>query len=898
MTTPESSQPHLFPAVLLALLLIVQVCPNVNGHPSFRMSPPRDSLPLGLEGQASLGHRATNVGVGHAGSPLPSHPLDSGSQSPSGARAPALGVSTLNLGECPQHATYDAANGFVYVTGGVYCTGGSNVTVVNGTTILGTITVGDDPFDSTYDAENEYVYVTNRDSNSVTIINGTRVVATVDVGSTPQLILFDAKNGYVYVTDEGSSKVSIINGTSVVGTVNASASNNVQSIACDNTSGYVYVPSFTSTVSVIGGTALVGAVSVGGWSSSATYDSGDGDVYISSWETSGSGIVSIIHNTTVIGAVAVGYSPSQAVYDSQNGFVYVPNWNSANVSVINGTHLLASIGVGSGPYWSTFDSWNGYVYVSDTGLPPAPGSWNDQVSVLSGTKVILTLSVGLPGDFGLSAPSSGASDPRTGDVFIPGFADGSLTIIYPGYPVNFTETGLPRGTNWSVVLGGARNYSTSSIISFVEPNGTFSYQVAHLLPYLPDPAGGTVTVNGTDQNVSVTYSATYQATFSETGLSPGTNWSVELGGTWKESMTRNISFTEPNGSYQYSIGPIPGFQPSPSNGSLFINGSDRALPIVFTVRLFPVIFVRHGPVPAPLSSVWAVTLRGVENYSTSSSIGFEEPNGTQYAYTVTWAAKCYGMFPSSGFVNVSGAPVSVEIQGVPSYYPPCYTPGFEVNFTEIGLPSGTVWWVSLTNDSYTFLSYSNSNNITFLAPYGKYLYTVSTENKTYAALGGTIEVNGPGVAKNVSFFRVTYTVVFEATGLPAATNWSVTFNGVKEVGTSEIVFTGIPNGTYSFVVGAVTGYNLSMVNGSIFVDGRSMTQTIMFSLPHPLSTPNSSPSFLGLSGSQGYALLGGVLGAFLLGIVLGTFRKRGGKAPPELAEPPATVGRSDDTSRA
>jgi hypothetical protein len=65
------------------------------------------------------------------------------------------------------------------------------------------------------------------------------------------------------------------------------------------------------------------------------------------------------------------------------------------------------------------------------------------------------------------------------------------------YPITFDETGLPSGTNWSVTLRGTMNYSTTSSIGFMEPNGTFSYTVAHVPGYSSSITLGSVLVNGT-----------------------------------------------------------------------------------------------------------------------------------------------------------------------------------------------------------------------------------------------------------------------------------------------------------------------------------------------------------------------------------------------------------------
>ncbi len=47
----------------------------------------------------------------------------------------------------------------------------------------------------------------------------------------------------------------------------------------------------------------------------------------------------------------------------------------------------------------------------------------------------------------------------------------------PLYNVTFTEKGLPRATLWSVTLDGITFNSSSSSITFLDPNGSYAYSV-------------------------------------------------------------------------------------------------------------------------------------------------------------------------------------------------------------------------------------------------------------------------------------------------------------------------------------------------------------------------------------------------------------------------------------
>lgn len=55
----------------------------------------------------------------------------------------------------------------------------------------------------------------------------------------------------------------------------------------------------------------------------------------------------------------------------------------------------------------------------------------------------------------------------------------SVEPYEPLYNVTFVENGLPLGTLWSDTLNGTTKSSTSSLITFSLPNGSYSY-IIHL----------------------------------------------------------------------------------------------------------------------------------------------------------------------------------------------------------------------------------------------------------------------------------------------------------------------------------------------------------------------------------------------------------------------------------
>lgn len=82
-----------------------------------------------------------------------------------------------------------------------------------------------------------------------------------------------------------------------------------------------------------------------------------------------------------------------------------------------------------------------------------------------------------------------------------------------------------------------------------------------------------------------------------------------------------------------------------------------------------------------------------------------------------------------------------------------------------------------------------------------------------------------------------YPVIFNENGLTNRTSWSVTMNGATQTSEHPDITFSEPNGTYTFTVGAPSGYNSSPSSGMIIVDGGEAHKTILFTLPWSPSAP-------------------------------------------------------------
>ena len=636
----------------------------------------------------------------------------------------------------------------------------------------------------------------------------------------PEAVVWDSSNGYLYVTDVGSNNVSVINGVTdaVVATIPVGV--NPEGVAYDSGNGYLYVTNYNSdNVSVINGVTdvVVATIPVGVNPEGVAYDSGNGYLYVANLNDANVSVINGVTDT-VVGSVTVGGQPWVVAYDSGNGYLYITNTGNGSVSIIT-----------NGPALSTYP-----VTFSESGLPSGT-SWSVTLngSTQLGTgNLIFTEPNGTHSYTVGSVPGYTAS-PSSGTVTVAGVAvTQSITFTPVTYTVTFTESGLPAGTSWSVTLNGSTKSSTTTTITFQESNGTYSFTVGSVPGYTASPSSGTVTVAGAAVAQPISFTpgtpVTYSVTFTESGLPSGTSWSVTFNGTPQLSTTTSIVFSNYlNGTYIFTVGGVAGYSVTPSSGSVMINGANQTQPVFFTPVTQGKYSVTFSETGLPPGTSWTVILGSVTLYSTGSSITFiNEPNGT-YTFTVG-AVAGYTATPASGSVTINGAPKTVSVTFTQST-----AATYAVTFSESGLPSGTSWSVTLSGSSK-----SGTGSLVFTEPNGSYPFTVGAiAGYTAAPSSGSIPVNGVAVSKSVTFTVLPlgqYSLIFSETGLPTGTNWSVTVGTTTHSSTASTISFNEPNGTYSFTVGAVTGYTANITSGSVTVNGGPVSRSITFTPASPV----------------------------------------------------------------
>ena len=587
--------------------------------------------------------------------------------SPANVPVPPQVLASVKVGSAPSFAAYDPGNGYVYVAN----TNSNNVSVLNGTTLLATVNTGSAAVGSpdyvTYDPANGWVYVVDRyyfegTVGAVSILNGTTLLATVLVGQLPVAAVFDAANGFVYVADRGSNNVTVLDGNRTVG--NLTVGHAPAGEVYDSATSTVYVANFGSgNVSMIVGLTVVGSGPAGAQPDALAFDPSNGYVYVAN---NASGNVSVLSGSTPFANIPAGTNPSFALYDPATAQVYVTNANSSNVTLIAGTAVVGSAPAGSDPVAAVFDAANGFVYVTNAN--------GGSVTVIDGAAVVGTVAVG-------AVPRAGAFDVSDQDVYVTNAGSGNVSVLATAYGLVFNETGLGVGSNWSVQVGVTSVASTGSSIAFAELPGSYAYSVSgpagyRLVSAVPSApvaiVDASIVVNVTFAPVS---SQNYTVTFVETGLSSmcgrSTVWNVSLGNQTESTSGSSIVFTEPNGTYNYSVGAPSGYSVSSATPAspVAVSGSNITVTISFShctsPRGYSITFqesgLRHG-------TTWCVSV-GRTVCSQYSELSFSGLSPGTYAFVVG-SVRGYTAQPGSGNVTITGQSVYVHIDfsGQPTHH--------------------------------------------------------------------------------------------------------------------------------------------------------------------------------------------------------------------------------------
>jgi hypothetical protein len=347
-------------------------------------------------------------------------------------------------------------------------------------------------------------------------------------------------------------------------------------------------------------------------------------------------------------------------------------------------------------------------------------------------------------------PSDIAIDPKTLVALGDDQLYSNLIPFYPVFPVTFSETGLPGGTNWCVTILTVPTCSTSGTIYYNETPGTYGFSIGNVASYTANPSSGSIVVSEGPVNQLIRFSVTpmYSLTFTESGLPAGTSWHVTLNGSTQASSTSTITFSEENGSYSYTldspiaIGSWKQYATFPTSGSVVVNGGPVNKPVTY-VEQFLLTFVS-----SPASGGTTSPASGWYNASSTQKLDATPASGYTFA---AWVGSGPGAY--SGPTNPKNL-VMTGSDNETATFPKIVA--YTVMFNEMGLPAGTLWSVNLSG----VVRNSTTPSVTFSELNGTYSYNVSNpisigawkEYSTTAA-SGQVTVDGNSVSKTVSFME-------------------------------------------------------------------------------------------------------------------------------------------------
>ncbi len=252
---------------------------------------------------------------------------------------------------------------------------------------------------------------------------------------------------------------------------------------------------------------------------------------------------------------------------------------------------------------------------------------------------------------------------------------------------------------------------------------------------------------------------------------------------------------------------------------------------VSNVVSYPVTFSEVG---LDVGQEWSVTLNGITENSSASTIDYLEPNGT-YTYSVGTPIRA-----AAGVRYVDGSPTgSFALTSAGLTQPVNFTQQFRL--TTIVLPHGagsidpaggwfdassSVLLGALANSSHAFHSWTGSGD-------GAYNGSSNPAN---------ITLYGP-INETANFVNsTTFSVTLHASGLPTNTVWSATLNGLEEsTPGSELLFN-VTNGSYTYVIetpiagGVGTQYSGAPAAGTLLVSASDESVPVTFTTEYLLST--------------------------------------------------------------
>jgi YVTN family beta-propeller protein len=724
------------------------------------------------------------------------------------------------------------------------------IDVISGSSgrVVATITTGAYPNSLAYDPENNNVYFGLQTYDEVSVVNASTdlIQRTVGIGFEPLAMAADPASGDLFVTgwnSTGTAYVAVLSGATgvVMNTFSFGADRfpvaGPNGIAYDPANGRFYIPSIVGgalgsrgnlTVVNAASESAVANVSLRFDPSSIIYTPSSGDFYLGNSANDNltefspvtdhvvrsvrlpntatmlaydprtsevfaglEGNVSVVNSSThtVVATFPVLRNPSGLAFDPVNSYLYVSDYVWNNVSIVNTSTYRAagSVLLGTSPYNMAFDAANGDLYVTDLE--------SSQLIVVGGrsNQVVGAVPLG-------TTPYGIAYDPLTKDLYVDDYDAGNVSIVSGA--TNRVIGYLPAGVNpWGIAYDGADHdlYVTNPSSDNIT---------------VLDPANRTVVAS---LSVGAAPGAIAYDPFSHAlfvGEYDLGNVSVYNAST--DAFIRNST----TGSEPYTI------SIDPKNGRAFVGnyGSDNVTVL--------------GPTGAELdlSSAAGVGVFGsvydpadgdvyVVSFDSDLVTVVSGRSGTGVGgYSVGLGPVAAAVDPGTGTVYVA----NYDSDSLTLLSPAFRVLTYNVSFHESGLPVGTSWSMRFDGVGRG----TSGTELNFTAPNGTLQpYSVgAVAGYTALAQFGTVQIAGTALVVTIGFAALppTFAVKFVESGLPAGTIWSVTVGSTTEFTNGSAILFAEPNGSYSFEVGAISGFH-AKDRGNFTVSGAPVKVRLAFS---------------------------------------------------------------------
>jgi hypothetical protein len=426
------------------------------------------------------------------------------------------------------------------------------------------------------------------------------------------------------------------------------------------------------------------------------------------------------------------------------------------------------------------------------------------------------------------------------------------------YSYLFAPSGLTVNSTYTVTMVSASRVYASPLTKEQQDanvtgliNGTYTLSVTASPPPGIARKYSAVIWNGSPSTLAVagkqstpqalTFERDYQVAVTESGLPSGTSWSLTFNSVVQTSASSTMYLNALNGSFGYSVGAVSGFLPNPGSGTLTVAGENATLGVAFSQSgiTYSITFTEHG---LPASTSWSLMLGQFAGTSTSTTMAIKVVNGTYSWHNITNGnTHYYAAYPNAtGTLTVAGKAVSENIT---------FRYGYTITFVPKDLKAFVPWSVTYNGSANTS---KTSDNITFMIQNGSgYGFTVGLPgNWKSSPATGYVNVSGAAETFKLNMTSLTFPVTFKS-NLPAGVLFSVVVNGTTYSSANGTIILHVHNGTMTYTVASVSGYDVTPESGTITESFAPITISISYT-----TTGGGSGGLGGLSFSNHYVLWG------------------------------------------